>query len=471
MTDRLSPGGSFRLLDGHPAWLALIAIAVIGIGIGYLGVSDRQLVLTAIVFLAITTVAVADRWLAITLLVCLTPFHGFLAMKYALGPVQTLWKEYILILIFLPSLITFLITKERLPAHPALIAALVFIVWGGVESFKGQGLFNVLAGLRLSYIYMPLLFIAVINPTDDRRLNILLTGLFIVGVLVACFGVFQLLAGAEQLTALGLPVHERLWSRFPQVNGTLSGPEYMGFFMSALLLLYTPLVALAPVGLRPMMVAGLVLIGLADLATFHRGAWFVAGVGVMYLLVRQRGKKFVYLAVAIGLVVTVLQIAPEVFGTLLGERLGLTFGAQDVSFQDRKSLFFDVTLPAIATNPLGEGIGTIGGAATSLGRLGWTAKVATITESGYLSTARQLGLPGLAIELVLQVLLLLASLRAARTAATDRTRRLMTAIAAMQIMFMVGGISDYPGELLPVNLLYWLFSGLALRTAIRGDRA
>jgi hypothetical protein len=450
------------------AGLALLAVA--GIAAGYLGTGHQPVVLTMASLIAITVLAGSDRWLAITLLVWLTPFHGFIAMKYALGPMQTLWKEYILILALLPGLVQFLVTKERLPAHPALVATIVYIVWGGIESFKGQGLMSVFAGLRLSFIYVPLLFMAVVNPLEERRFNLLLTGLFIAGTVAALYGVFQFLAGAEQLTALGLPVHERLWARFPQVNGTLSGPEYLGFFMAALMLLYTPLVPLAPAGLRPLMVAGLVLMGLANLATFHRGAWFVTVLGMMYLLIRQRGRKFTYVAIAVGLTVTVFQIAPELLGNLLGERFRLTFGSQDVSYQDRKSLFFDVTLPAITASPLGEGIGTIGGAASSLGRLESARKEISITESGYLNTARQLGLPGLAIELTLHVLLLLASLRAVRAAATFRERQLMTAVSAVQIMFMIGGFSDYPGELLPVNLLYWLLSGITLRAAMRETR-
>lgn len=469
MREQVSFRGFARTLSERYEWLAVFASA--GLAAGYWGTGHQAIVLTAIFFMSITILAMSDRWLAIALLVCLTPFHGFLAMKFSLGPVQTLWKEYILILIFLPNLVQFLVAKESLPAHPALVAAIVFIIWGGIESFKGQGLMSVFAGLRLSYIYVPFLFIAVVNPVDDRRFNLLLTGLFIVGTAVALYGLFQFIAGAEQLAAMGLPVHERLWARFPQVNSTLSGPEYLGFFMAALMLLFTPLVSMVKAGLRPLMISGLVLMGLANLATFHRGAWFAAGFGMVYLLIRQRGKKFTYLAIAIGLAVTVMQLAPEVFGRLLGERLGLTFGAQDVSFQDRKALFLDVTLPAIVANPLGEGIGTIGGAASSLGRLGGAAKTASITESGYLSTARQLGLPGLAIELTLLFLLLLASLKAVRTAATNRGRQLMMAISAVQIMFMVGGISDYPGELLPANLLFWLLSGVAVRAAIQGGRA
>ncbi|HTY08928.1 MAG TPA: O-antigen ligase family protein, partial [Candidatus Edwardsbacteria bacterium] len=243
--------------------------------------------------------------------------------------------------------------------------------------------------------------------------------------------------------------------------------EYLGFFMGALMLLYAAMLPSVPIGLRPLVVAGIVAMGLANIVTFHRGAWFVTVMGFLVLLLRRRGKKAAYLAVTIAVVVTVLQLAPNLVTSLMGERFRLSFSANDVSFQDRKTLFLDVTLPAIAAHPLGEGIGTIGGAAMSLHRITGASTVVGLTESGYLSTARQLGIPGLLIELVLHVLLLAASLRAINKAATPWERSLVAGIAAVQVMFILGGFSDYPGELLPTNILFWLLSGLAVQIDLR----
>ena len=274
------------------------------------------------------------------------------------------------------------------------------------------------------------------------------------GLLMASYGVVQFVAPSPW---------DAQWLLESGMTGSIGFPEPFGLraFSTlnapgpfAMVLVAVLLVALGARGAPARMVTGGGAVAL--LLTLVRGAWVVALLGVLAAALASRGaarrRLVVVLALGAVLVVPLAAYAP-LAERVVGRANTLTELREDSSFKARARLYAGAA-GRVLTNPLGHGLGTLGGAAKLSG--GSTVSL----DSGVLALPAALGWLGGALYLSALVGALGAARRARRYAADPAVTALVAvAVAFLGAMVFANQVTGVKGAVLWTALALAMASG------------
>lgn len=402
----------------------------------------------------------------------LMPFHSltFQVLGVELeagGGVMTLvqsWKDLLLAALLGRALLPVLLTGRLRMVHPWLLVPLALYILVGVTAvLRSPSLVAGLYGFRGTFEPLALLLITLLLPLSMQWVRRIIPALLIVGGLVSLFAIVQVFV-------LGYPFLLRYFATngvlptalsftggaFPRANATFSSPNQVSLYLSFLILLGLNL-ALRLRRWRWPTMALVGLLGVALLLTVSRSGWVatVAGMLVSGLIWRRKD----------------ILVMPLLVLTLIAVPLGLALGldrylVRTISLNDPSAAYrLDINqqnLEVVLANPLGIGLGTVGGRALNTRILGDNAQLYN-SESYYLQTAMELGIPGLLLFLILIgscgyiVYDTIFRLRDRFTVALAVSAAVCV-VAAMTHAFFIAEFQD-----LTVASYLWFLVGLAMR--------
>jgi O-antigen ligase len=332
------------------------------------------------------------------------------------------------------------------------------------------------AGGRLGPIYdfaqfcLPLLVGAwvILRPASrSQTFATLTTTMLWLGAIVSGYGIYQYVApppwdvayvnNANQIS-LGVPEPYQL-----HPFSVLNSPGTLSLFLAVAILLSLGRLSLR----RPWALMSVTLCVAALILTNVRSAWLALVVGVVaYLILSpRRGRTFVSLG-AVALVSLVLLLNAS---TLLGgadttsqlqarfSSLGNVENDESVTARREESNF---ALRQALEEPLGQGLGTVGGA-VKLGGGGGSM----VLDNGYLSRLLEMGIAGFICYLAALAFAVIFGLRALVRGFRNGDRRLQEiALAGLSVQAALLGLdlsSDYHNAL--PGMFFWLVVGLAIR--------
>jgi hypothetical protein len=240
--------------------------------------------------------------------------------------------------------------------------------------------------------------------------------------------------------------------RFVRPGSTLVDPLQNGFYLVLPFGLGLERVVRGRAGSAYALTA---LSALALLLTNVRAA-VIAGVVVCLLAVRSRSGRGSEnrVRVALLLAIGVILLLPAATGSGLTTRASNATNGQDQSANDHLKSF-RVGVHALATDPLGRGLGTQPGVGDR-----FHTQTKLTSENAYLQVGNELGIPAMLIFIAMLVLLLRRLGSAARTADPDDL--LPGALRGITTGLAVGGLLLHVWAYLPVALTSWGASGLAI---------
>jgi hypothetical protein len=329
-------------------------------------------------------------------------------------------------------------------------------------------------GLRLTGEPMLLLLVGFVLPDPRRNLRYAMISLIATGCVVSLYGLLQQALGENELISLGYSysAQVRTIGSFLRSFGTFDDPfAYAAFVLFALAAVFFWLRR----GWIAWATAGLMLLGLG--VSFVRTGLLVmiAYIGMQLVRWRQHIPATAFVAAAVvaasltllkasGSQTTTLTIYTQGGGTQqLQQTIGATNG-QSVFLNGRISAW----TAALGTNPadwvFGRGVGKVGTAAAraSVGLLSNTddSGQSTAVDSGYFATMADIGLVGLAVELVIFGRLIFLGVRYARTGSDAGWTGL-----ALIICMLLDALTRASFTGFPTAFLGLLLVGIALAAA------
>lgn len=410
-------------------------------------------------------------WLLATYLLIM-PFHSltFQVLGVELGAsgasmtLMQSWKDLLLVALLGRALLPALLTGRLRMAHPWVLVLLIFYmlvgVWGVLRS---PSLVAGLYGFRGTFEPLALLLITLLLPLSTEWVRRVIPALLIVGGAVSLFAIFQVFV-------LGYPFFIRYFAvnghlptalsfaggTFPRAIGTFFGPNQFSLYLSFLILLGLNLALRLPRWRWPTL-ALVGLLGVALLLTVSRSGWVATLAGVIFSgLIWRRKDVFVLPLLVLMLVAVPLGLALD-----LDQYLIRTVSLSDPSAAYRLDIN-QRNLQIVLENPLGIGLGLVGGRALNTRILGDNAQLYN-SESYYLQTAMELGIPGLLLFLILitscgyAVYDTIFRLRD-RYAVALAVSTFACIVAAMTHAFFIAEFQD-----LTVASYLWFMVGLAMR--------
>ena len=338
------------------------------------------------------------------------PLHTMLVDKiigstvFSLGGLVNLWRDLIILFFFFCAVCMrfrqTLLTKTGIWMLCILAVMGVFWLCSGAPFMLKTNI------LRICVIPMLMVFIMQSFPMDEAMYDKLIWVLFLEGVGIALFGIFQVfILGEEFLTAIGYGVDKALhhsfyiggWRGSQRLVGTFASPNNCGLYL-------TQMVVICWVNkdrlLRRWKLAyiGILLIVIGIVATFSRSAWvslFV--VLVLHFIMHEPNKKRLLnwrtAVVAVGGLVCLwlldLVLLKSRMTNMIISSIRGVVTQSDASFMKHLE---DLILPigTILRNPLGFGFGTSGPVA--LNALGEGTR---LVESSVWLVGYDMGIPGM----------------------------------------------------------------------------
>jgi O-antigen ligase len=320
-----------------------------------------------------------------------------------------------------------------------------------------------LYGFRGTFEPLALLVITLILPLSAQWVRRIVPALLIVGAIVSLFAIFQVFV-------LGYPFLQRYFAvngylptalsfaggTFPRAIGTFFSPNQLSLYLTFLILLGMNLALRLPRWRWPTL-ALVGLLSIALLLTVSRSGWVALLAGVIFsgLIWRRKG------IFVLPLLVLVLVAVPLGLALDLDRYLVRTVSLSDPSAAYRLDIN-QRNLETVLENPFGIGLGLVGGRALNTRILGDNAQLYN-SESYYLQTAMELGIPGLLLFLILimscgyTVYDTIFRLRD-RYAVALAVGACACVVAAMTHAFFIAEFQD-----LTVASYLWFLVGLAMR--------
>ncbi len=366
---------------------------------------------------------------------------------------------------------------RRLPRMLA-IAAWVWIgafAYGLVTAFLSG---NVLPGVYefITFIY-PLgigLWVAADDAPFVLAYKRLTSVIFALATFTSIYGIYQYVIAppwdcywlkeviATGSTSFGRPApfEIRVWS-------TLNDPGSFSLFLAVALLFVLPELTLR----RPLLLLQVPFWFIAFGLTLVRTGWLMFAIGTAFYLVLSpgRAKVLVTFSIAAAMIVGIVAVLPAVIGndtmltSLITRFSTLQNLDEDESRQERQALY-SYAPQIILGAPFGAGLGIVGGA-TRLGSSGTT----TDFDSGWLARSLEMGLPGLALYIVPQVLLFGTAFQVwlRGRSEKDTVMQSVAAIAAAHFAAFVLLEFAHDANGLP-TMAFWLIESLSLSAFHRG---
>jgi O-antigen ligase len=338
--------------------------------------------------------------------------------------------------------------------------------------------------IRVSYLWYALqswlIFLYIANNIRDRRTILIVVSLFLISGVIQSF-----LAMAQYATGgtLGLDlIGETEKGYFAmkagagtvnRVAGTFGHPNKLGMFLGMMLPVNLALI-LAPIPMRfkCMLIPSFILISIADILTFSRGAWLSLSIGasitLYWCIAKRTGSKIlsgflITALLALAFLVAVTQVDP------VKKRLFESdYGTAHIRVPLAK-----LALNMIRHNPfLGVGPGNFTAVAhkydTTRERVSYAFPAPV--HNTFLLMAAELGIPALGFFLIIIGYMFINILRTAKSRADPIISYLGVGFFGAWTCWAVHQLLDYQYILLTSNA-FWFNLGLLLATAQIGTRA
>lgn len=379
------------------------------------------------------------------------PWAGLTAAAVALA-VTALW------------LVHALLTDRPLRTHAALLPALGFLAWTGIQWLAGWTVYahGTAVGWTIRAAYLAIFFLVLQLAAAPAGRRVLQRTVIYTGLAVAAFGLIQFLTWNGLL----------YWFYEPPYEGTRFGPfnnrnYFAGYLAAALpaalalglldrrapgrgVILYCAwlgalagLMSLSRGGAVALFVAvGLTLVVSARFRAEGRGAWLRVGAVIAVLLL-------------VGLIG--LQQADRVIARL---ETVLVF-QEESSFQGRVSIWSD-TLSMASERPIaGWGLDTFGWAFANF-RTAPRSSVAMHAHDEYLEVLAETGLIGAALALAFLVLLMRSGVARLRAATRGSEQALRLGAVAGWTATLVYSLTDFPTIIPAISIVLAVLAGLML---------
>jgi len=326
----------------------------------------------------------------VLVVVALTPYHGLLRIVPHPLIAQG-WKEALMVLALLAAFVAPRAARGRTdrPVPRWVVPFGAFVVVSVMWAIARHNV-AALYGLKI-YFFSSILAIAVWRcPFDtgerDRFVSIVMAN----GAITGAYGIAQQAIGPSALNDLGYPYNTviRTTGDLLRSFSSFDGPFAFAFFEMAVLAICVP-VALADRGRwrnRAFLVALPLVVG-GMLATFVRGAWIAAAVGLTVVVLRQLRPRAL---LSLAFVAAVAAFA----AVLLVPRSVVERATQADTARDRVSIVH-VNVDSVLDRPFGHGIGTTGATAEKLNELGLGQGDPYQPDNHYFLVAYEVGVQGL----------------------------------------------------------------------------
>ena len=340
----------------------------------------------------------------------------------------------------------------------ALVLSLAVVAYGAVVGALTVGPGSAAAALLIWLPPLALgLYVATAGPTDRDQLTAVVRRVAIAGcLLLGGYGIVQFLV---------LPLWDAFWMDNAPINSigrsepfevrvfsTLNAPAPFAAVLGTLLILLSGCHVKGRVAAT---VVGVVALGL----TLVRTAWLGYAVALLSMLAPGRGRLLRSAAAGVGVPVVALVLLGGPILTAITTRFASTRaeGANDASLTERVT-FYSEQLPAVLTNPIGQGLGSVG-VATKVGNAGQLGGSGNF-DGGVLELLYVFGLPlGLAL-LAAVVMAVGGAWRAARPL-TDLDKAMAAALVGLVVQLPLSNPLTTP-----TGVLFWLLVGLLARPSV-----
>lgn len=428
---------------------------LVGANVALLAVATNRAGLVLVLLISVPAgLAVARRpQLGLLALMALAPFDGLLLLVPAADLLGG-WKEAVILGTLGATFVA--PASSRGPAgrpRPGWVQGALALVALGVVSALALGGGQGLVGLKISFFYLLVPWIAWRCPLDERERDRLTTILLGTAIATAVYGLLQQAIGAQGLVAMGYEYNSEVRFSGPYLR---SFSSFIQPFPFALFLMLATLIAAAaalsdPRRLRSRVTfAVLPVLALALGFTFVRAAWLGLGIGLLLLGVKRH--RVLLAGVPVALVLVLL---------LPGSVASTAFSGD--SSQERIATWSE-NLGAVRERPLGFGVGSGGSAAVRAIEEGTAAdreeELLLLPDNHYFKVLYELGVVGLWLFL----LVLTAAYRSVRAVArlsTGEDAALAWGITAAIAACATAALMANLFEIFPVDLLFWLLLGIA----------
>jgi putative inorganic carbon (HCO3(-)) transporter len=424
-----------------------VSVVVLVVALAFGG---ALLVLAAAAGIPILWAIVKRPQRGVLLLAALVPLNGLLLIFPVPG--SSGWKETLTGALLV---LTFFVPSERRP--PAgrrlpgwLPAAGVYVLVGVISAVTVWGS-QALVGLKIDYFYMLLAIVIWRAPLNRRERDQLVTIFMVVGFATAVFGIFQQIVGHATLHGWGYEYNTVI--RFTsgmrlRSFSTFNQPFPFAFYLMIVILIGLPFALSDLNRIRSrLFLAAMPVYLLALLFSFVRGAWLGLGIGLCYLAFH----RYKWLLLGVPLALVALLFLPG------GSLSSAAF--QSGSFTARTNLWSD-RINQIVSHPFGGGIASTGAAASKVADAAHQANALLVQpDNSYLKTGFELGLPGLWMQILLLVALVLWCRKVERRVRGDDARFVMSFTAQLLGIIVAATVSTY-FEIFPMDVLFWLMIGI-----------
>lgn len=438
-----------------PKSLVSVLAPVVGANVALLAVATNQAGSVLLLLLAVPAGLIVARrpQVGLLALVAIAPFDGLLLL-FPEADLLRGWKEAV-VLGTLAATFVAPRSARGLPgrARPAWVPGAAALVVLGMSSVVVLGGAQGLLGLKISFFYLLVPWIAWRCPLNERERDRVVTVLLVTGIAAAVYGLVQQVMGPEGLLSMGYQYNSEIRFSGPYLRSFSSfiQPFPFALFLMLVVLLAVSAALSDPSRLRSRVtVTVLPLLGIALAFTFVRAAWLGLGIGLLLLGIRR------HRVVLAGVPVALLLLA------LLPGSVASTAFSGDSS-QDRIATWSE-NLGAVRERPLGSGIGSGGSAAVRAIDEGTAGEreddLLLLPDNHYFKVLYELGVVGLWLFLLV-LAVAYRSVRALARASTGRDAALAWGITASIAACVTASLMANLFEIFPVDLLFWLLLGVA----------
>jgi O-antigen ligase len=378
---------------------------------------------------------------------------------------------------------------ERKPAGhwQGLWAWMLYVGYLGAQALNpAAGLSAGIAGFRAHALFAFLFLVGVVYFTSPKRFSAT-ANLAIIGITIsAAAGIFQfffediwtslapgLAAASHKFVSFvpGAGLIPGMGGTVARAYGMMVDPAALGVACCLGFLFAAAGLGRAKPGQRALFILAMVLMGAALMFSGSRASAVGFGGGLLAFVILSWRHASMRLPAIIALVLVVLTIplALKSTGGTAGDRFASSdSAAYAASTRDRS---IQRVLAALPSHPLGVGLGATGAGGRLRGNTHAADPNAVAVDNLYFATLYETGIPGLAVLLIVQLTILVLTIRCIGAAKNPETRAVYIGMASAQIALLINGIwSQGAFDYAPVSQIFWLFSGaVALPRRVEGE--
>ncbi|MCL4499023.1 MAG: O-antigen ligase family protein [Chloroflexi bacterium] len=382
-------------------------------------------------------------------------------------PKTTKYSVELVLLLMTGALFLSAIAKRReLRATELELPVLAFVVIACVSALaNGVPLLIALAGVRALLQFYLLYFVVVQAEFDRAKLRKFVLGLLGFALLLTLFGLGQKFAGLKTPTMVDI----RETTIGGRIVSTLANPNNFGGF----LLFFVPmavalLIERTDAWVRVFAGAASLLMMVALIFTYSRGAWL--GLGAAFIVLAVLLDKRIVLGIAVALAAVFLFV-PSVIDRL---SFALSSGYIKSSAEAGRLLYWAKAIQIMETNPLfGVGPGRFGGAVAAIfgtpanALVGMAPNYQLWVDSQVFQIMGELGLLGIAAYFWVAVTFARNAIAFAKSELDPFWRAYSIGAVAAIVGIMVQGVFVGVWETQQLAAFFWLTTAIVMSLAVR----